>query len=497
MLARTKEAERVSMDFTGFIHAVIEAGCLCSVNEIGLFKLPDMNAGYGLYEISNNTQVYQRPLEFLLNVLTGTDLVQKQSHKRYIILPGTRIDFLKQIWEIVEQIWYAWKDGRLFDVLEETSLAACITGCKEYLSGIKRLRGSIADNMYSSSILSLLEKLLHTRIIQIGMHINLFKELLQRKMTANALSVQLNAEKNVLSDITEILTEIDYIEINDYIGINSGDQAISLTKKAKEYLEAIGGAAFHKYYMNMLQTIFTITSRLGFTLKKNLPATGYQVDKEQTELYYLSLANVRIYNFKVNLPFYNTIANIIEKIKKREVENILDIGSGTGGMSIPLLKRNSAGRLTLIDFPQILELSSQYMEILKLNDRCEFLAGNALTLSIPAERYDLVIVSEMFQGWNGKETMALLEKINNSLKPEGIILLIERYIDKEGITPFINVLFQINLLLTSLKGRLRQDEEYEVMFTGTGFKTIYKNVIGTFLIMVAEKTEAKGVSIAK
>jgi ubiquinone/menaquinone biosynthesis C-methylase UbiE len=99
--------------------------------------------------------------------------------------------------------------------------------------------------------------------------------------------------------------------------------------------------------------------------------------------------------------------------------NVLDIPSGTGAISIPLLNR--AEKLTLID------ISSNMLAIAKKNipenylTKTEIINADFFELNLPENSYDLIICLGLLAHVNSPEQ--LINKIVSLLKPGGIFII--------------------------------------------------------------------------
>src|ERR1700746_976928 len=99
--------------------------------------------------------------------------------------------------------------------------------------------------------------------------------------------------------------------------------------------------------------------------------------------------------------------------------HILDIPSGTGAMSIPLLERTD--KLSLLD------ISSNMIAIAKKNipekyvDKTDAVNADFFELDLPKNSYDLIICLGLLAHVNSPEQ--LINKIAGLLKPGGLLVL--------------------------------------------------------------------------
>lgn len=136
--------------------------------------------------------------------------------------------------------------------------------------------------------------------------------------------------------------------------------------------------------------------------------------------------------------------------------NVLDIPSGTGAISIPLL--NKTEKLTLID------ISANMLAIAKKNipEECvhktEAINADFFTLNLQNNAYDLVICMGLLAHVNSPEQ--LLNRLSAILKPGGLLI-----IQNTDASHFYNYLIRIYL---GLKNMIRK-QSYQLNKVTAGF----------------------------
>ena len=125
---------------------------------------------------------------------------------------------------------------------------------------------------------------------------------------------------------------------------------------------------------------------------------------------------------------------LAERLNLNSNDNVLDIGSGSGGTARYLAARHGC-RVTGIDLtPSYAELAAELSKHLGLDDRTVFACGNGAELPFKTESFDIA--------WTDHVQMNILDKnhyiseLRRVLKPAGKIALHEVFTGKNG-PPFL------------------------------------------------------------
>ncbi|KAG1828542.1 S-adenosyl-L-methionine-dependent methyltransferase [Suillus variegatus] len=110
------------------------------------------------------------------------------------------------------------------------------------------------------------------------------------------------------------------------------------------------------------------------------------------------------------------------------VSSVVDIGSGTGAMSIPLAKMFPHLRITNQDLPETIKLSinaweTNFSELL-LDGRVEFVPLNFLEES-PVVGKDVYYLRSIIHDWPDEESMVILHNVRKSMGPNSRVLIHE------------------------------------------------------------------------
>ena len=126
-----------------------------------------------------------------------------------------------------------------------------------------------------------------------------------------------------------------------------------------------------------------------------------------------------------------TIARLVDL---SDAKTLLDVGGGTGAMTISLCKANPDLNATIIDFPNVSEIGWEYISDAGLVDRVSYIPANALECQWPTGRC-AVLMSYLFSGVPESSLAGLLSDAFNTLRPGGILMVHDFMVNEDAEPP--------------------------------------------------------------
>lgn len=131
--------------------------------------------------------------------------------------------------------------------------------------------------------------------------------------------------------------------------------------------------------------------------------------------------------YEIHQPLAETVADSLDM---RGVDRMLDLGGGSGVMSMALLRRNPHLTAVVFDIPNVCAAGSEISNENALEDRIAFQAGDFIHDELHSG-FDMILKCDV-----GHYTKALLRKIRSALNPGGRLVIVDKFAPtKEGAHP--------------------------------------------------------------
>ena len=264
-----------------------------------------------------------------------------------------------------------------------------------------------------------------------GLHIDVFSHLDDEPKSLSDISRQTDVPLNRITTLMTALNSIGLVERNNGGFVNSPGAKTFLSRNSKyefgDYL---------RYQID--QQMYPFLQQLNEVLDGTLDAEAvdsyqhWMSNPEQAALY----SNAQ---HAGSLGPGRTIARLVDL---SHAINLLDVGGGTGAMTISLLQANPELVSTIIDFPNVSEIGWGFITEAEMVNRVRYIPGNALTVDWPREQ-DAILMSYLFSGVPGKEVPRLVQYAFDCLAPGGTFMVHDFMVDNDREGPPLAALWQL------------------------------------------------------
>lgn len=121
-------------------------------------------------------------------------------------------------------------------------------------------------------------------------------------------------------------------------------------------------------------------------------------------------------------------------------QRMLDLGGGTGAMSIGICERHAQLRAIVFDLPQFIDVAREFIRESDLSERIETRAGNFKEDDLPAG-FDVALLANLLSTASEETNCELLRKLYERLPVGGAVILSGWMLDDSRTEPLIPVLF--------------------------------------------------------
>lgn len=117
-----------------------------------------------------------------------------------------------------------------------------------------------------------------------------------------------------------------------------------------------------------------------------------------------------------------------------QARRMLDVAGGSGAFTITLCRRHPQLRATIVDFPAVIEVAKRFVREAGLDDRVDYISGNAVTQEWPRSQ-DVVLMSYLLSAVAGSAIGRLFTQAFDALEPGGRLLVHDFMADDDRSGP--------------------------------------------------------------
>lgn len=265
-----------------------------------------------------------------------------------------------------------------------------------------------------------------------GLHVDLFSELAEGPMTAEALAKATGVPANRIVLLTTALASIGVLT-------HEADGKLANSPAAASFLARQSKYDFGDYLRYQIdQQMYPFLLQLNAVMKGELSEDAiasykhWMADEEQASVYSES-------QHAGSLGPGRTLARMVDL---SGATSLLDVGGGTGAMTISLCKAYGNLHSTIIDFPNVAEIGWRFVTEAGLIDRVRYIPGNAIDTAWPGGQ-DAILMSYLMSGVPGEAVEKLLRDAFASLAPGGRLMVHDFMVEEDRRGPALAALWQL------------------------------------------------------
>lgn len=212
--------------------------------------------------------------------------------------------------------------------------------------------------------------------------------------------------------------------------------------------------------------IYALWSHLSEAVKSGIGKRNNEPEKKR---FYSRLVRVL---FTLNYPLGWRLVETLGTDKVAQYQRILDVASGSAPWSIAMAEANPGSQVTAVDFPEVLEVTKEYVKRHGLESQFKYISGDVNELSFGGGNYDLAILGHICHSQGAENTQKLFSKVYSCLRTEGEIIIIDTIPDEERSGPFFPVLFAVLMFLNTTHGDTFTFSQFMEYLLSAGFTNI-------------------------
>ncbi len=185
--------------------------------------------------------------------------------------------------------------------------------------------------------------------------------------------------------------------------------------------------------------------------------------------------------YEIHAPLADELAEFLDLTG---VERLMDLGGGSGVVSLALLRRHPGLAATVVDIPNVCAAGRRIAEEVSLGHRIEYHAADFVKEKLPSG-FDMVIECDV-----NVYSEALFRKVYASLNPGGRYVVVDGLAPAEGVAPRERVSWAFQGSLRDPGFSYLTAERIRQMLASTGFESLPQRVLRRS--RVSETTQING-----
>lgn len=151
---------------------------------------------------------------------------------------------------------------------------------------------------------------------------------------------------------------------------------------------------------------------------------------------------------------------------------ILDIACGSGVKSFVLAQANPAVRVTVLDSPKVLEVTSRIAEAMGTGVQVTYRSGDVLEIDLGIDQFDIVLLGNILHYFPSDQMQAILRKTSRALKPGGLVVIDDGVLDEERYQAEDVLLAAVEMINSAPYAEFHTFSEYKDALESVGFTQV-------------------------
>ncbi|HVO80635.1 MAG TPA: methyltransferase [Terriglobales bacterium] len=162
---------------------------------------------------------------------------------------------------------------------------------------------------------------------------------------------------------------------------------------------------------------------------------------------------------------------VVEAVGCEGIRRLLDLGGGSGAYSIAFARAIPGLRAEVLDVPEVLPLTQEYIRKAGLADRVHTRPGDMLHDHL-GEGYDVILLSAICHMFSPEENRGLFQRAGAALARGGKLVVQDFILEPDKTAPRFAALFALNMLVGTRAGSSYSEPEYADWLGQAGFGEI-------------------------
>jgi (2Fe-2S) ferredoxin/predicted O-methyltransferase YrrM len=153
------------------------------------------------------------------------------------------------------------------------------------------------------------------------------------------------------------------------------------------------------------------------------------------------------------------------------VRRILDLGGGSGAYSIAFAKASPDARCEILDLPEVVPLTSEYVSKAGVSAQVSIRAGDMLQDNF-GSGYDIILLNAICHMFSAEQNLDIFRRARQALAPNGRLVVQDFILNPDKAGPQHAALFSVNMLVGTDAGATYSEAEYAGWMKAAGLSEV-------------------------
>jgi (2Fe-2S) ferredoxin/predicted O-methyltransferase YrrM len=164
---------------------------------------------------------------------------------------------------------------------------------------------------------------------------------------------------------------------------------------------------------------------------------------------------------------------VVKALGTAGVRRILDLGGGSGAYSIAFAKASADVRCEILDLPEVVSLTSEYVSKAGVSTQVSIRPGDMLHDNFESG-YDIILLNAICHMFSEEQNREIYRRARQALAPNGRLVVQDFILNPDKAGPQHAALFSVNMLVGTDAGSTYSEAEYAGWMKAAGFIEVHR-----------------------
>jgi len=164
---------------------------------------------------------------------------------------------------------------------------------------------------------------------------------------------------------------------------------------------------------------------------------------------------------------------VVKALGTEGVHSVLDLGGGSGAYSIAFAKASPDVRCEILDVPEVVPLTAEYVAKAGVSSQIELRAGDMLRDDL-GSGHDIIMLNAICHMFSPEQNQGIFRRACQALAPNGRLVVQDFILNPDKTGPQQAALFSLNMLVATSAGASYSEVEYTRWMKDAGFTDVFR-----------------------